>query len=126
MKDEKKRQERPARAGLPLDPLLQLWGGEVTTPVVYTVGASGSIQVAIPDPMRVALYVVRMTGLGGYRLSPFKAIAGTVIVTDEDAAPAVIHCRDYPGIVQADWYITAGIGDTFTVYSYRLADHWGL
>jgi hypothetical protein len=114
----------PRRPGLPVDPLLQLWAGAVTPPTVYVIDAGGSVQVAVADPMRVALFVAPRPGTLTWDIAPFAAPPAPTLSPVVAGGPLVYHCRDYPGIVQADWHVSGTPGDGITVYSYTLADHW--
>lgn len=110
------------RPGLPLDPLLQLGMGEFRTIGVVTWTGGTRDPVAVANPLRVALYLVPLSGSGNYVVGPagndvFKPAGWTA-----DALPNVIHCRDYPGMVQGEWIGSGMVGTSISVYEYVLSE----
>lgn len=116
---------RPQRPGLPVDPLLQLWAGDAARLPNVTIPASLTVQVCVSNPMRVLLMVAPVNTISAWTIAPAPDITPTPFVGFWGNVPFSIHCRDYPGFVQGEWWITGGLGDTFAVWEYTLSDQWG-
>ncbi len=108
------------RPGLPLDPQLQLDRGELSAPVDIVVPVSGLIQALAARPLRVALYVAPVVTGGAWSLWPGQPPAGAVGATSLVSVPMYLHCRDYPGLVQGEWWVLAGFSDRIRVWEYFL------
>lgn len=112
------------RPGLPLDPVLQLYAGSIELLPDVTWTGGGSDPVAPTDPMRVALYVVPSLGTSPFALGPAGGTLAGLFNGSADPRPVVLHCRDYPGLVQGAWVGSGMIGNMVAVYCYRLSNHW--
>lgn len=115
----------PLRPGIPLDPILQLWGGNLQPlpPVTLTGGTADPL--CLPNPNRVALYLWSINGTGEWTIAPGPG--PVVIPTDITRAstPVVVHCRDFPGMTQGDWVISGMAGNEVGVAEYVLQPWWG-
>jgi hypothetical protein len=117
-------QQMPARRGLPVDPVLQLWGGQLQPwpPATWTGGNSDPI--AIPNPMRVALYTWPLATTIGYAIGPAPGPIGVVGKLTYQCQPTVCHCRDYPGMAQGAWVGSGPVGESIGVAEYVLQPWW--
>lgn len=115
----------PLRPGLPVDPVLQLYAGFIAPLQTRTITVGGSVQIALPNPMRVALYVIPSLVATQFSLQPFGVVPSNTIPVTYNGLPLCLHCRDYPGLVQAPWFAVATLGDSFSVWEYVLQGYWG-
>lgn len=114
----------PRRPGLPIDPLLQLWAGELTS--ARTVASPGGVWVRLApaDPMRVALYIWSGTASQAAYLATTDITVSPSIGADIITLPAVYHVRDYPGLVQSALNVLTPAPATVQWSAYTLSDQW--
>ena len=114
----------PVRRGLPVDPVLQLYAGEFRPlPTVATPGGTW-VQIAPANPNRVALYVQTLPALVFLAPEPEPTAVDVSRTPTVPSAPIVLHCRDYPGMTQGEWWaLTVAVQDV-RVWEYALLPHW--
>ncbi len=118
------REPMPRRPGLPLDPILQLWGGQLVALPTVTWSGGPADAVAPANPSRVALFLQHSVGAGEFTIAPTPGPCSIPANLSQQPTPYVVHCRDYPGIVQQSWVGTGMIGTQVQVWEYTLQPWW--
>lgn len=116
--------EMPRRLGLPLDPVLQVWGGIVSPVSTVTLTGGGADPLIGPDPNRVALVMWKSLGAAEYAVAPAPGPVVAVPGAVGSAVPLLVHCRDYPGVTQGAWVASGMAGNVISVASYSLQPWW--
>lgn len=111
-----------SRPGLPLDPLLQLVRGSLSSARTVTQAGAGGELAWTPNPLRVAVYVVPVAVAATWVVSPLPSGYVPVAVREQTFAPVAIHVRDFPGMPQTELYLCGTVGDQWAVWDYTLFD----
>lgn len=114
----------PTRRGIPADPVLQLYAGELRRLPDVVVSGAGWSQICVANPARVCLYVQSRDGSTEWRLAVDPLAPLTLALSTGSQLPLDIHCRDYPGMTQSQWFALGGIATTLSVWEYTLQPWW--
>jgi len=109
------------RPGIPLDPIAQLERGELRPIGIVVWSGGNSDQVAVANPLRVALYIVPQFGAGQYVIGPEGCQIQPSASWLSGPLPTVVHVRDFPGMVQGAWIGSGMVGTSVYVYEYTLS-----
>lgn len=115
----------PLRPGIPLDPILQLWGGNLQPLPAVTFTGGNADPICLANPNRVALIVAPQVAWFEFGIVPAPGPAYVTFISQNSNIPLVIHCRDFPGATQSAWVGRGAAADVLSVWEYVLQPWWG-
>lgn len=83
----------------------------------FALAAGISIQVARPQPLRLALILAWDVPTGRVQVTPFFVPMFALIgASSTQPLPLVIHAAAYPGLCQGTWWMWSDLATNLTVY----------
>ena len=114
----------PVRRGIPVDPVTQLAAGELRRLPDVTTTIAGWVLCAPANPERICLYVASWPAAGNWWVAPAPVTTSALVGSVPTQFPIAIHCRDYPGMTQSEWYVSGTAVLTVSVWEYVLQPWW--